>query len=96
MRWDTQGPLKIVRCSPKNIWEEQEALQAVFLNALESPITSSPTAATESTLRTVLVIVEVEIPLLLEVKATCGREHGFDFLNNACKCFCYVDLGNLP
>lgn len=64
------------------------------MNALESSITPSPPAAMESTLKTILVIVEV--PLLLEVKATWGREHGFDFLNNACKCFCHVGLGNFP
>lgn len=81
--------MKIVCGTPKNIWEEQEALQAVFLNDLESSITPSPTATTESTLKAISVIVEVEVPLFLEVKVACGREHGFDFLNNACKCpFC--------
>lgn len=65
------------------------------MNALESSITPSPTAAMERTLKTLLVIVEVEVPLLLEVKATGGKERGFDFLNNACKCFSYVDLGKV-
>ena len=97
-RWDGihKAPWKLYAVPQRNIWEEQEALQAVFLNALESSITPSPTAVMESTLKTILVIVVVQVLLLLEVKAICGREHGFDFLNNARKCFCYVDLENFP